>query len=123
MVLWKAGKASTWNATIVDTHAASYLNVSPVLPSQVAEAVADRKKAKYSTISTSHWFIPVAVETMGPINQEGFAFFEELGNRIAKISEDSRERTFLHQRISIIIQRFNSIAFRRTFIDETNPKG
>ena len=44
-------------------------------------------------------------------------------NRIARIAEDSREHAFLHQRISVIIQRFNSIGFRDTFTDETNPKG
>ena len=60
---------------------------------------------------------------MGPINQEGSAFFDELENLIAEISEDPRQHAFLHQRISIIIQRFNSIAFRDTFIEETNPEG
>ena len=48
---------------------------------------------------------------MGPINQEGSAFHDELGNLIAEFSEDPRERAFLHQRFSIIIQQFNSIAF------------
>ena len=93
---------------------------SPVSPRQAAEAAADRKKAKYSAISTNHWFIPDAVETQGPINQVGLRF---LGNRIADISEDLRERAFLYQIISIIIQRFSSIAFRETFIDETDPEG
>ena len=27
------------------------------------------KKAKYSAISTNHWFIPVAVEAMDPIKR------------------------------------------------------
>ena len=57
---------------------------------------------------------------MGSINQEGSAFLVEVGNRIADISEDPLEQTFLNQRLSVIIQRFNSIAFRGTFIDETN---
>ena len=116
-------KALTWDATIVDTQAASYLKASPVSPYQAAEAAADRKKAKYSATSTNHWFIPVSVKTMGPINQEGSAFLDELGNHIAEISEDPRESAFLHQRISIIIPRFNSIAFRGIFIDDTNPEG
>ena len=55
---------------------------------QAAEAAADRKKAKYRAISTSNLFIPVAVETMGPINQEVSAFLEDLGNPITEISED-----------------------------------
>ena len=61
--------------------------------------------------------IPVDIVTMSPINQKESAFLDELGNRIAEISEDPRERAFLHQGISIVIQRFNSIAFRDTFID------
>ena len=43
-VPWKAGKAITWDANIVDTHAASYLKVSPVYPGQTAEAAEDRKR-------------------------------------------------------------------------------
>ena len=105
----------------MDTHA--YLKVSPVSPRKAAQATADRKKAKYSAISTNHWFIPVAVETMGPINQEGFVFLDELGNRITEISENPREHAFLYQRISVIIQRFKKIAVRGTFIDETIPEG
>ena len=84
LVPCKAGKALTWDATIVDTHAASYLKVSPVLSVQAAEAAPDRKKAKYSAISTNHWCNTVAVETMGPINQEGSAFIEELGFALQK---------------------------------------
>ena len=90
LVPWKAGKALTWNATIVDTFAASYLRVSPVSPDQAAEAAADRKKVKYSTVSTGYWFIPVAVETMGSSNQEGSAFLDEVGNCIAEILDDPR---------------------------------
>ena len=91
----------------MNTHAASYLKVFSVSPGQAAEAAADRKKAKQSAIFTNHWFIPVAVETVGSINQEGSVFLDELGNRIPAISEEPREGAFLHQRISIIIQRVN----------------
>ena len=60
---------------------------------------------------------------MGSINQEGFAFLDEVGNRIAEISEDPGEHTFLNQRFSVIIQPFNLISFRGTSIDETNTEG
>ena len=59
---------------------------------------------------------------MGSINQEGSAFLDEVGNRIAEISEDPREHTFLNQKLNVIIQRFNSIPFRGTFIHDTNPE-
>ena len=94
VVPWKAGIALTWDATIVDTHATSYLKVSQVSPGQAAEAAADRTNSKYGTVSTNYWFIPEAVETVGPINQEGSAFLNELGNRIAEISEDSDSTRF-----------------------------
>ena len=45
-VPWKAGKALTWDVTIVDARAASYLKVSLVSPGQAAEEAADRKQAK-----------------------------------------------------------------------------
>ena len=84
LVWWKVGKALTCDAIIVDTHVASYLKVSPVLPSQATETAEERQKAKYSfNKGLNHWFSPVPVETMGPINQEGSTFLEELGNCIA----------------------------------------
>ena len=78
----------------MDTHAASYLTFFPISPGQAAEATADWKKAKYSPISTYHWFILVAGKTMGPINQEGSEFLDELGNRFAEIGEDPESTRF-----------------------------
>ena len=77
LVPWRAGKALTWDA--------SYLKVSPVSSGQAAEVATDHKKVEYSSVSTNHWFISVAVETMGSINQEGSEFLDEVGNCIAEI--------------------------------------
>ena len=60
LIPWKAGKALT-SMQPLWTHAASYLKASSVSPGQAAEVAAVQKKAKYSAISTNHWFIPVAV--------------------------------------------------------------
>ena len=43
----------------------------------------------------------------------------ELGRSLSTISDDPRESFFLFQRISILIQRFNEVAFRGTFDVET----
>ena len=80
------------------------------------------KKAKYSAISTNYWFIPVAVETMVASIKRGPRFLTNWKIDMQKFQR-THESTFLHQRISIIIQRFNSIAFRDAIIDETNPEG
>ena len=50
---------------------------------QLTKAAADREKAKYITISTNPWFIPVVVKSMGPI-------MDKVGHRIAGISKDPR---------------------------------
>ena len=41
----------------------------------------------------------------------------ELGRRISVVTGDMREATFLFQRLSIAIQRFNCILFKISFID------
>jgi len=58
---------------------------------------------------------PIAAETLGPLNESSFAFFPELGYQIASVSGDNREPSFFFQRISITIQRFNSILLHNSF--------
>ena len=55
-------------------------------------------------------FVPVAVETLGPICSVGEEFVNELGRRIANVSGDPRDTAFLFQGISIAVQRGNAAA-------------
>ena len=43
--------------------------------------------------------------------------------RLSSVSGDSRETTFLYQRLSVLIQIFNSVVFRGTLLPETVTKG
>jgi len=56
-----------------------------------------------------------AAETLGPLNESSITFFSELGRKIASISGDNREPSFLFQSISITIQHFNSILLHNSF--------
>ena len=56
---------------------------------------------------------------MGPINLDGQRFLDSLGERLSSVSGDPRETTFLYQRLSVLIQIFNSVAFRGTLLPET----
>ena len=76
-----------------------------------AELAADRKLAKYNVLAQSYHFIPVAFETLGPINSSGHLFIAELGRHLARTTGDMRETSYLYQRFSITIQRFNTVAF------------
>ena len=138
LISWQGGRCLALDATVVDTLAMSYLSTSSTDVDSAAKAAAVRKRVKYSAISSSHIFIPVAVETFGPINEAGDSFLAQFGKllssksddpretflaQVGKLlsskSDDPRETFFLFQRISVIVQRFSEIAFRGTFIEES----
>ena len=52
------------------------------------------------------------------VNQSGVEFLAELGHILEIMSYDTRERSFLFQRLSFTVQRFNAVAFRGCFADE-----
>ena len=45
--------------------------------------VASRKEVKYADLPASISFQPIAVETLGPINESAVDFLRELGRRIS----------------------------------------
>ena len=55
------------------------------------------------------------MESLGPINDKGLEFLEELGRRMTEATGDSRESIYLFQRLSVCTQRFNAVAFRGAF--------
>ena len=60
--------------------------------------------------------MPIAFETLGPIGVKASDFLSELGRRISLVTGDSREVSYLFQRVSVAIQRFNGVCFRGSFI-------
>ena len=81
----------------------------------VAELPADCKSAKYTDLDTRYSSQPVAVETLGPINDSAREFLFNLGRKISLQSGDDRESSLLFQRISVLIQRFNAIVLHDSF--------
>ena len=79
------------------------------------EVAASKKLQKYAAIMNSYSFVPVAFETLGPINTAGTDFIDEIGRRSHAITGDQREKTFLWQRLSMALQRYNAVCFRGTF--------
>jgi hypothetical protein len=110
----------TWDVTVTDTLAESYLASTSTVAGGAAEGAASRKEAKYQTLARTHTFIPLAFETLGPINAKGTTFLNELGRRLAACSGDSRETAYLYQRLSIAIQRFNGICFHGSFSQQAD---
>ena len=111
LIPWQGGKRVTWDVTVTDAIADSYLHLSAACAGSAAEGAASRKEIKHAALDHSYTFIPLAFETYGSINNKGIKFLQELGCRLRTISDDPRESAFLLQRISPTLRHFNAIAF------------
>ena len=120
LVPLSAGKCVTWDVTIADTMAPSYAAISSVSTGLVAEQSSARKLSKYSELAINHIFVPIAMESFGPMCAEALTFLSELERRMSAVTGDMREATFLFQSLFIAIQRFNCILFKSSFIDGEN---
>ena len=103
LVPWREGRTVTWDVTVADTVAESYLSITSTTAGAAAAAAADRQTAKYTELMRHHLFVPIAIETFGPICEEGQRFIREVGKRISSVTSDPRETAFLFQRLSIAI--------------------
>ena len=112
----------TWDVTVTDTLAESYLQATSSSEGGTTVGAANRKELKqaYQALARTHSFIPLAFETIGPINSKGVLFFNQLGQRLTANTGDLRETAFLYQRLSVKIQRFNAICFNGSFCDNNN---
>jgi hypothetical protein len=118
---WQAGKCMTWDVTVTDTLAESYLPAISSTAGAAAEGAADRKEQKYQSIALTHTFIPLAFEKFGPINSRGADFLNTLGRRISACTGDMRETAFLFQRLSLAFQSFNAVCFNGSFYFNADP--
>jgi hypothetical protein len=105
---WKNGRCLVWDFTCPDTLAQSHLKVAVTGPGVVASEAEDKKKAKYSNLSATYCFVPIAVETLGSIGDDASNFFHQLGRRIAHVTGERRATEFLLQHLSVAIQRGNA---------------
>jgi len=78
--------------------------------------------AKYTSLAANYHFQPIAVEMLGPINKSASDFITVLSHKISQRSGDERETVFLFRRISVLLQRFNSILLHDLFVREDCPE-
>jgi len=62
------------------------------------------------------------MESLGTLEEATSSFLTELGHTIFALSGDSREISFLFQRISVLVQRFNSILLSESFTADSRPE-
>jgi hypothetical protein len=120
LIPWQGGKPLTWDVTVVSTLATSYVQSASRGAGPVAELEADRKSVKYTELLSNYIFQPFAVENLGPTKSSAIDFLNDLGGRLVGCSGETREASFLFQRISVAVQRFNSVLLHDTFPKTSN---
>ena len=65
LIPWAEGRSLAWDVTVTHTLAPTNLVHSVHVAGSAAEAAADRKLIKYASLSPSHLFVPVSLETHG----------------------------------------------------------
>jgi hypothetical protein len=102
LVPWQAGRTAVWDVTVIDTLATSYLPSTSITPGSAAEIAAARKVDKYVNLSATHTFVPIALETLGPISVQSLSFCVKLAaaslvQLTTHVSQPSYSRGFLWQ--------------------------
>ncbi|CAH2238325.1 jg17482 [Pararge aegeria aegeria] len=114
LIPWRLGRSLLWDATCVDTLAASHIQATSSMVGAAASSVEQAKRRKYENLDSSLIFVPFGVETLGPWGPEARALFKELSKRVIESTGDPRAGSYLGQRISLAIQRGNAASI---FID------
>ena len=112
LIPWRAGRSRSliWDVTVSCTTADSYLEASSREAGAATELAASNKMVKYAGLSSQGEFVPIAVESHGPINRDALLFLSELGSwRLVETTGDVRASSFLFHRISVVVQRFDSV--------------
>jgi len=105
---------------VVSTLAQSYVDRAATGVGAVAEMAAERKLAKYSNLASNFIFQPIAVENLGAFNLSTLKFLSDLGHKLSNFLE-KRASSFLFQRLSVSLQRFNSVLLHNTFVIDDAP--
>jgi len=63
----------------------------------------------YTKLDTRSAFQPVVIDMLGPINDTVCEFLSNMAYTLSLLSGDDREASFLFQRLSNLIQRFNAV--------------
>ena len=65
----------------------------------------------YKFYNNNNRFQPVAVETHGPMDEDTISFISESGRNISEYSGDPFDSRYFVERVSVLIQPYNSILF------------
>jgi hypothetical protein len=97
---WSNGGCLVWDFTCPDILARSHLNSIVCGTGVVVREAEIRKRLKYSNLSATYCFVPIAIETLGAMGEDAADFVHRLGRRITAVSGERRTTEFLLRRLS-----------------------
>ena len=68
------------------------------------------KISKYAHLDSSHYFIQVAVETLGVFGPKALSFIQDLSRHLRQVTGEPRSLEYLLQQISVAVQQGNAAA-------------
>ena len=116
LIPFQGGQPLVWNVTVTTSLAESYVDIAAVRAGLVAEQAANHKLAKYAEFARDYILQPIAVENLVSFDLSTSSFLSNLHNKIRTSSGEDKETSFLYERISVLIQRFNSVLLHDSFI-------
>ena len=111
---FRGGKNLCWDATCVDTFCQTAIGETAHTPGSAANKAENHKRSHYASLGNSYAFEPVAIETSGVFGKSTSRFISELGRRLAGVTGDKREVSWLRQRLSIAVMRGNAASIKAT---------
>ena len=114
---WSRGRPLAWDVTVPDrpTYSDAHVVNTAREAGAAANDAATNKNTKYSQLSNTHVFVPVAIETGGTWHHQAVELIQEIGRRTANITGDAKESIFMFQQLSVALQRGNAVSFQNTF--------
>jgi len=90
---WSRGRPLAWDVTVPDTYVDSHVVNTAREAGAAANHAATNKNTKYSQLSNTHVFVPVAIETGGTWRHQAVELVQEIRRRTANITDDARKST------------------------------
>jgi hypothetical protein len=111
---WANGLRVVWDFTIIDSFAITYRRKALEGSGQVADIAEMRKMEAYRGLDIKYIIQPVAIDTLGAFGSSTRVFIDQIGKLLIKKTGDSRAASFIKQKLSLELQRFNSWCIRES---------
>ena len=107
LVPWSSGKALCWDVTVTCPLADSARESGAA--AEIAASAMKRSRPPYADLDSRYIFEPIAIDTLGVLNTSARQLLCDLGRKISVHTGEVRETSFLFQRCSVLVQRFNAM--------------